>query len=163
MVGVDVVTGQNHPAGGPLLGELAQSVGRVGARRGGGITDALQQHHAFGGRGQGDGQPAHVPQIDIGIDDEPESLSVELQRLILIGDVHGRDRYIREHALSLGAVSPGRFSRTTIFLHSRQPISIRDRKSTRLNSSHVAISYAVFCLKKKNNGATNSYAKRLLY
>src|SRR5690625_5660387 len=27
--------------------------------------------------------------------------------------------------------------------------SYRDRKSTRLNSSHVAISYAVFCLKKK--------------
>src|SRR5690625_6083890 len=27
----------------------------------------------------------------------------------------------------------------------------RDRKSTRLNSSHVAISYAVFCLKKKTN------------
>src|SRR5207253_6922805 len=29
--------------------------------------------------------------------------------------------------------------------------SSQDRKSTRLNSSHVAISYAVFCLKKKNN------------
>src|SRR5438874_13533104 len=27
--------------------------------------------------------------------------------------------------------------------------SLRDRKSTRLNSSHVEISYAVFCLKKK--------------
>src|SRR5207249_5487042 len=27
----------------------------------------------------------------------------------------------------------------------------QDRKSTRLNSSHVSISYAVFCLKKKNN------------
>src|SRR5207253_5178919 len=27
-----------------------------------------------------------------------------------------------------------------------------DRKSTRLNSSHVAISYAVFCLKKKKTG-----------
>src|SRR5690625_5683556 len=27
----------------------------------------------------------------------------------------------------------------------------RDRKSTRLNSSHVAISYAVFCLKKNNS------------
>src|SRR5690242_21186256 len=26
-----------------------------------------------------------------------------------------------------------------------------DRKSTRLNSSHMSISYAVFCLKKKNN------------
>src|SRR5437660_5704320 len=30
-------------------------------------------------------------------------------------------------------------------------LAARDRKSTRLNSSHVAISYAVFCLKKKNN------------
>src|SRR5690606_40358975 len=28
---------------------------------------------------------------------------------------------------------------------------LRDRKSTRLNSSHVKISYAVFCLKKKKN------------
>src|SRR2546426_6723634 len=32
-----------------------------------------------------------------------------------------------------------------------QPDSARDRKSTRLNSSHLVISYAVFCLKKKNN------------
>src|SRR5439155_10974253 len=30
------------------------------------------------------------------------------------------------------------------------PLSVVDRKSTRLNSSHVAISYAVLCLKKKN-------------
>src|SRR5690606_41868572 len=30
------------------------------------------------------------------------------------------------------------------------PDTGRDRKSTRLNSSHVKISYAVFCLKKKN-------------
>src|SRR5258705_9956137 len=29
--------------------------------------------------------------------------------------------------------------------------SFRDRKSTRLNSSHLGISYAVFCLKKKKN------------
>src|SRR3989442_3605156 len=28
---------------------------------------------------------------------------------------------------------------------------VEDRKSTRLNSSHVRISYAVFCLKKKHN------------
>src|SRR5690625_5808503 len=32
-----------------------------------------------------------------------------------------------------------------------------DRKSTRLNSSHVAISYAVFCLKKKKK--TNKYTE----
>src|SRR5256885_11271083 len=30
----------------------------------------------------------------------------------------------------------------------------RDRKSTRLNSSHLVISYAVFCLKKKNHAHT---------
>src|SRR5689334_24121705 len=30
-----------------------------------------------------------------------------------------------------------------------QPAEIADRKSTRLNSSHSSISYAVFCLKKK--------------
>src|SRR5438045_7266508 len=32
-----------------------------------------------------------------------------------------------------------------------------DRKSTRLNSSHLGISYAVFCLKKKNNHLTYEY------
>src|SRR2546422_11276889 len=32
---------------------------------------------------------------------------------------------------------------------SRPPSAMRDRKSTRLNSSHGYISYAVFCLKKK--------------
>src|SRR5437588_7775328 len=30
-------------------------------------------------------------------------------------------------------------------------VGLEDRKSTRLNSSHTVISYAVFCLKKKNN------------
>src|SRR3712207_8805645 len=32
----------------------------------------------------------------------------------------------------------------------------RDRKSTRLNSSHANISYAVFCLKKKKNKSSNT-------
>src|SRR5256885_17130328 len=32
-----------------------------------------------------------------------------------------------------------------------------DRKSTRLNSSHLVISYAVFCLKKKNKSLNHSY------
>src|SRR5690625_6094652 len=45
----------------------------------------------------------------------------------------------------------------------------RDRKSTRLNSSHVAISYAVFCLKKKKkkkdrmNEQTKDSKRRLYY
>src|SRR5256885_8998542 len=33
-------------------------------------------------------------------------------------------------------------------------INYTDRKSTRLNSSHLVISYAVFCLKKKNDIST---------
>src|SRR5690242_21472518 len=35
-----------------------------------------------------------------------------------------------------------------------------DRKSTRLNSSHMSISYAVFCLKKKKKKKTNRQKKK---
>src|SRR5438067_7174514 len=35
------------------------------------------------------------------------------------------------------------------------PLPGEDRKSTRLNSSHVSISYAVFCLKKKNETSSS--------
>src|SRR3989454_3172425 len=38
-----------------------------------------------------------------------------------------------------------------------------DRKSTRLNSSHLVISYAVFCLKKKKKNGTNSRFFQLHY
>src|SRR5437870_9565058 len=56
-----------------------------------------------------------------------------------------------------GKQAPGRDHRSTgrvavIFPSALQAYVCRDRvdrKSTRLNSSHVAISYAVFCLKKK--------------
>src|SRR5256885_4764950 len=37
-----------------------------------------------------------------------------------------------------------------------EPEPGEDRKSTRLNSSHLVISYAVFCLKKKKNRITHS-------
>src|SRR3989442_8555034 len=39
--------------------------------------------------------------------------------------------------------------RTEVALDGRRRVRLQDRKSTRLNSSHVRISYAVFCLKKK--------------
>src|SRR5260221_5104621 len=38
----------------------------------------------------------------------------------------------------------------------------RDRKSTRLNSSHTVISYAVFCLKKKKKNSSSSQCCSLL-
>src|SRR5690348_17515270 len=41
--------------------------------------------------------------------------------------------------------------KTPRFLFMGVLVRVADRKSTRLNSSHPSISYAVFCLKKKNN------------
>src|SRR2546427_8838114 len=42
------------------------------------------------------------------------------------------------------------------------PRTRRDRKSTRLNSSHSQISYAVFCLKKKKNKKNRSIVQHKL-
>src|SRR2546421_8852398 len=42
----------------------------------------------------------------------------------------------------------------------RAALAQRDRKSTRLNSSHDQISYAVFCLKKKNNPTYQARLRR---
>src|SRR5690349_22709176 len=50
-----------------------------------------------------------------------------------------RSPFLRLHATQL----------QTTFSQVVRPPRLRDRKSTRLNSSHVEISYAVFCLKKK--------------
>src|SRR5689334_24275880 len=38
----------------------------------------------------------------------------------------------------------------------------RDRKSTRLNSSHSSISYAVFCLKKKKNRNEHAHRRTMI-
>ena len=43
--------------------------------------------------------------------------------------------------------------------HPWEPLRRRDRKSTRLNSSHRCISYAVFCLKKKKKIKKNKTSK----
>src|SRR5256886_7589780 len=50
------------------------------------------------------------------------------------------------------------FNSRTSYTRSEAPAS--DRKSTRLNSSHSQISYAVFCLKKKHLMKQNRYAER---
>src|SRR5436309_10154697 len=42
----------------------------------------------------------------------------------------------------------------------RRKLVDKDRKSTRLNSSHVKISYAVFCLKKKTINGLNPWERR---
>src|SRR5207302_4801409 len=60
------------------------------------------------------------------------------------------DAFIAAQALSLGAV----------LVTSNEKEFQRDRKSTRLNSSHVKISYAVFCLKKKKTKRKNTIPRK---
>src|SRR5258708_10595610 len=61
---------------------------------------------------------------------------------------------IKPFAQPLGAETFSSVNRHIARRHSRQKFlrpGVADRKSTRLNSSHQIISYAVFCLKKKHN------------
>src|SRR4051812_49815392 len=66
-------------------------------------------------------------------------------------DARYAERFSRFSEIGVSSTRPGAFA----------AISESDRKSTRLNSSHMSISYAVFCLKKKkkiNNAAITQYA-----
>src|SRR2546429_4021357 len=69
------------------------------------------------------------------------------QRAHRIADHHARAFSPRSEAAS-------RLCQGTAIAGNRPAVSRRDRKSTRLNSSHGYISYAVFCLKKKNRKHT---------
>src|SRR3712207_7225415 len=72
----------------------------------------------------------------------------------------GEDPDFVELGFVLGVVLPGQLAvdddvdAAVGFAHEGHVVP-RDRKSTRLNSSHANISYAVFCLKKKKNKLTN--------
>src|SRR3712207_7548005 len=78
-----------------------------------------------------DGGPGSVEAAD----DLPEPLDDACSATLV-----AECRYQLVEDLLVGAESPVRLD----------PAGQRDRKSTRLNSSHANISYAVFCLKKKN-------------
>src|SRR5204863_9073209 len=111
------------PGGGTaaLLGALRE--GRRGAVRTGG-RDGTRGH-----RGQESRRPVH---------ERPLGPVAE--------DTRRQDRGFRRRGLHRAQGQPGR-------VRGASPGGVRrrnrDRKSTRLNSSHVEISYAVFCLKKK--------------
>src|SRR5437773_7857746 len=59
-----------------------------------------------------------------------------------------RELRLAEEALASGEAEPQ--------LEGAGQLGFGDRKSTRLNSSHITISYAVFCLKKKKRTPSNS-------
>src|SRR5256885_8765278 len=83
-------------------------------------------------------------------------LVTPLKRQTLSSDVYAQLREL----LITGQMIPGEqiSLRTTASALgvSVMPVREADRKSTRLNSSHLVISYAVFCLKKKNTTTTTN-------
>src|SRR5690606_41928583 len=82
--------------------------------------------------------PTHALPISVRINDLDPYRTPALRRSI--GTAAGNEHF--EESTVLQAVG------TRLALHGSKRSA--DRKSTRLNSSHVKISYAVFCLKKKN-------------
>src|SRR5256885_3847120 len=76
---------------------------------------------------------------------------------VLVGDAgveHGHGDAAAARRAEPGGVGPGvgrvdPSGGEEVPLHRLPPAGRADRKSTRLNSSHLVISYAVFCLKKK--------------
>src|SRR2546427_8823474 len=85
----------------------------------------------------------------------------------LVGLVHGTHDAFEQHRV--GLVLPALFAYAHYLedemrleealdvLDTLLRVGGEDRKSTRLNSSHSQISYAVFCLKKKNNNTETTY------
>src|SRR5262245_26424877 len=86
--------------------------------------------------------PGH-PRIATGVDDDesrPDRRGFEDLEPDQEGDGNDRQHDLRQHHRRVVEGRQGRASRLR---------ELPDRKSTRLNSSHLGISYAVFCLKKK--------------
>src|SRR5690625_5345526 len=100
------------------------------------LHDALPIYNASGGN------PLLLRALVLGHGASPpeESETEEVARSIVVDLLYGTLRQWRAFML-----------RTSI----PEAFDVADRKSTRLNSSHVAISYAVFCLKKKNTKQTS--------
>src|SRR3712207_7000629 len=84
----------------------------------------------------------------------PIFLKIALAQLNpIVGDVAGNEQKAREaraEAARLGA-DIVMFAEHFLAGYPAEDLVLKDRKSTRLNSSHANISYAVFCLKKKKN------------
>src|SRR5205814_8115794 len=85
----------------------------------------------------------------------PTRRSSDLPELLLMDEPFGAlDEIVRDHLNEQLLQLWAKTNKTVIFVTHSIPeavfLSTRiDRKSTRLNSSHLGISYAVFCLKKK--------------
>src|SRR5256885_11605433 len=78
----------------------------------------------------------------LGGDTQHARLAAQVEQLEDVVDAELAKRSLDRHGL-------GRVRREDV-LQVERGARVQDRKSTRLNSSHLVISYAVFCLKKQN-------------
>src|SRR5699024_12363132 len=86
-----------------------------------------------------------------------DALPISQRSMISLGNFGGCLGGSSPKSISSSSSKDNRAARTDFGLigQSSSSSSSRDRKSTRLNSSHVSISYAVFCLKKKKKDINN--------
>src|SRR5256885_3045564 len=80
-----------------------------------------------------------------------EIYTLSLHDALPISELERADRFQRHRQRH----STGNLPR--LWTHRIQHRSNQDRKSTRLNSSHLVISYAVFCLKKKKKNKVSQH------
>src|SRR5699024_12153782 len=106
----------------------------------------------------GDGGHRHLPLLQPSpqlVEHPAGALAVELRYSVRVfGHPQTHHSHV-EHARIAALVVLGAEGKDRIDVdsrHLRGAGEVVDRKSTRLNSSHVSISYAVFCLKKKKQG-----------
>src|SRR5207253_10945155 len=95
-----------------------------------------------------------TPEIySLSLHDALPILSGSVEQLALNWHWLARGRW-REQLIPCARLNRPEFPQHLIGKRVSLDLIISDRKSTRLNSSHVANSYAVFCLKKKNDALT---------
>src|SRR5690554_7172703 len=94
--------------------------------------------------------------IQLGTPDSPKKSDVRTYLNEFLNDPRVIEYpYLKRKLLVNGIIIPFRIKESTKIYQELWDLSggvsplMKDRKSTRLNSSHVRISYAVFCLKKK--------------
>src|SRR2546430_9010511 len=92
-----------------------------------------------------------VPAADVHHGDATLVMLVRGAGILLVRRLHALLGDFQMHARAIGEFLAGAFENFFKFLLGASEFLLIDRKSTRLNSSHSQISYAVFCLKKKNS------------
>src|SRR5699024_11924014 len=110
---------------------------------------------------RGDKHPELISESVQAINTEADRMQQLVEQLLLLvkneNDLTYKSVDIVELCEKTVATFRGAYTRSIQFKHPSESVLVHgnedqlDRKSTRLNSSHVSISYAVFCLKKKKN------------